>query len=73
MYIAARLVFIRPGSRVRVCNDRPTAVFVSGKGDEAGEDVRAAYSSLHYEPVETVTWRARFMARPKEAVTVTLM
>lgn len=53
--------------------DGPTAVFVSGKGDEAGEDVRAAYSSLHYEPVETVTWRARFMARPKEAVTVTLM
>lgn len=53
--------------------DGPTAVFVSGKGDEAGEDVRAVYSSLHYEPVETVTWRARFMARPKEAVTVTLM
>ena len=53
--------------------DGPTAVFVSGKGDEAGEDVRAAYSSLHYEPVEAVTWRARFMARPKEAVTVTLM
>lgn len=53
--------------------DGPTAVFVSGKGDEAGEDVRAAYSSLHYEPVETVTWRARFMARPKEAVMVTLM
>lgn len=53
--------------------DGPTAVFVSGKGDEAGEDVRAAYSSLHYKPVETVTWRARFMARPKEAVTVTLM
>lgn len=53
--------------------DGPTAVFVSGKGDEAGEDVRAAYSSLHYEPVETVTWQARFMARPKEAVTVTLM
>lgn len=53
--------------------DGPTAVFVSGKGDEAGEDVRAAYSSLHYEPVETVTWRARFMARPKEAVTVTLL
>lgn len=53
--------------------DGPTAVFVSGKGDEAGEDVRAAYSSLHYEPVETVNWRARFMARPKEAVTVTLM
>lgn len=53
--------------------DGPTAVFVSGKGDEAGEDVRAAYSSLHYKPVETVTWRARFMARPKEAVTVMLM
>lgn len=53
--------------------DGPTAVFVSGKGDEAGENVRAAYSSLHYKPVETVTWRARFMARPKEAVTVTLM
>lgn len=53
--------------------DGPTAVFVSGKGDEAGEDVRAVYSSLHYKPVETVTWQARFMARPKEAVTVTLM
>ena len=53
--------------------DGPTAVFVSGKGDEVGENVRAAYSSLHYEPAKTVTWRARFMARPKENVTITLL
>lgn len=51
--------------------DGPTAVFVSGCA--AGEDVRVACSAVRYEPVETVTWRARFMARPKETVTVTLL
>lgn len=51
--------------------DGPTAVFVSGCA--AGEDVRAACSAVRYEPVETVTWRVRFMARPKKDKTVALM
>lgn len=51
--------------------DGPTAVFVSGCA--AGEDVRAACSAVRYEPVETVTWRVRFMAHPKEDKTVALL
>lgn len=51
--------------------DGPTAVFVSGCA--AGEDVRVACSAVRYEPVETVTWRVRFMARPKEDKTVALL
>lgn len=51
--------------------DGPTAVFVSGRA--AGEDVRVACSAVRYEPVETVTWRVRFMAHPKEDKTVALL
>ena len=51
--------------------DGPTAVFVSGCA--AGEDVRVACSAVRYEPVQTVKWRVRFMARPKEDKTVALL
>ena len=51
--------------------DGPTAVFVSECA--AGEDVRVACSAVRYEPVETVTWWVRFMARPKEDKTVALL
>ena len=51
--------------------DGPTVVFVSGCA--TGEDVRVACSAVRYEPVETVTWRVRFMARPKEDKTVALL
>ena len=54
-----------------VGTDGPTAVFVSGCA--AGEDVRVACSAVRYEPVETVTWWVRFMARPKEDKTVALL
>lgn len=53
--------------------DGPTAIFVSEKKDKATDAVRTAYSSLRYEPAKTVTWRIRFMERPKEDITVTLL
>lgn len=54
--------------------DGPTAVFVTTKEKgKAADEVRTAYSSLRYEPAKTVTWRIRFMERPKEDITVTLL
>lgn len=53
--------------------DGPTAIFVSEKKDKAADEVRTAYSSLRYEPAKTVTWRIRFMERPKEDITVALL
>lgn len=54
--------------------DGPTAVFVTTKEKgKAADEVRTAYSSLRYEPAKTVTWRIRFMERPKDDITVTLL
>ena len=54
--------------------DGPTAVFVTTKEKgKAADEVRTAYSSLRYEPAKTVIWRIRFMERPKEDITVTLL
>lgn len=75
-YCAAGDVSVAPAAQGSACigiiggADGPTAVFVSGKGDGADGEGLAAYSSVHYEPVKTVTWQARFMVSPKESLTV---
>ena len=78
-YCAAGDVSVAPAAQGSACigiiggADGPTAVFVSDKGDGTDGEGLTAYSSVHYEPVKTVTWQARFMHCPKEDVTVALI
>ena len=46
--------------------DGPTAVIMAGKG--AALKKRMAVSSLHFEPVSEVQWRAVFQIKPKNEV-----
>lgn len=47
-------------------SDGPTAVIMAGKS--AAPEIRAAVSSLHFEPVTEVQWRAIFQIKPKSDV-----
>lgn len=49
-------------------SDGPTAVFIAGKN--AAPDKRTAVSSLHFEPVPEVQWRAIFQIKPKNDVEI---
>lgn len=42
----------------------PTAIFAAGKGSLP--DLSVAFSSLHFEPVQSVRWRAVFQMKPRE-------